>query len=81
VNQKREGCDNAGKEKTMAVKKAKRSVAKRSSKAVSKKAVKKGDVYKCSVCGLSVVVDEICGCVDTCDIICCEKEMKPKRRA
>jgi len=65
----------------MAVKKAKRSVAKRSSKAVSKKAVKKGDVYKCGVCGLSVVVDEICGCVDTCDIICCEKEMKPKRRA
>jgi hypothetical protein len=65
----------------MAVKKARKGVVKRSSKAVSKKAVKKGDAYKCSVCGLSVVVDEICGCVDTCDIICCEKEMKRKRKA
>lgn len=46
-----------------------------------KKSVKKGNVYKCSVCGLAVKVDEVCGCIDTCDIICCEKPMKPKRRA
>ena len=49
-------------------------------KKVSKKGVKKGDVYKCSVCGLAVRVDETCGCVDMCDIICCEKQMKPKQR-
>ncbi len=45
------------------------------------KGVKKGQGYQCSVCGLSVVVDEVCGCIDTCDIICCEKPMKPKRKA
>jgi hypothetical protein len=46
-----------------------------------KKVVKKGDVYKCGICGLAVRVDEVCGCVDTCDIICCEKQMNPKKRA
>ena len=56
-------------------------VKKKVMKRVTKKAVKKGDVYKCSVCGLAVTVDEVCGCVDTCDIICCEKPMKPKKRA
>jgi hypothetical protein len=48
---------------------------------VTKKVVKKGDVYKCSVCGLAVAVDEVCGCVDSCDIICCEKQMEPKKQA
>jgi hypothetical protein len=41
---------------------------------------KAGDVYACEVCGLAVTVDEVCGCVDACDIICCETPMK-KRRA
>jgi len=41
----------------------------------SKKAVKKGEVYQCGVCGLAVTVDEVCGCVDACDIICCETQM------
>ena len=50
-------------------------------KKAAKKGVKKGDVYKCGVCGLAVTVDEVCGCVDYCDIICCEKPMKPKKRA
>ncbi len=63
-------------EKKKAVKKAVKKVAK-----ASKKGIKRGDAYKCSVCGLAVTVDEICGCVDTCDIICCEKEMKRKRKA
>jgi len=54
---------------------------KRGSKAVGKRDVKKGDVYKCGVCGLAVRVDEVCGCVDMCDIICCEKQMKPAKRA
>jgi len=42
---------------------------KRAVKKVTKKGVKKGDVYQCSVCGLAVTVDEVCGCVDACDII------------
>ena len=54
---------------------------KKVAKKVAKKGVGKGDVYQCSVCGLAVTVDEVCGCVDTCDIICCEKPMKPKKRA
>jgi len=32
--------------------------------------------YSCEVCGLVVSVDEVCGCVDTCDIICCGQQMK-----
>jgi hypothetical protein len=55
-------------------------VQKKAVKKVAKKVVKKGDVYKCGVCGLAVTVDEVCGCADTCDIICCEKEMKPKKK-
>jgi len=61
----------------MAVKKA----AKKPVKKAAKKAVKKGEKYSCSVCGLAVTVDEVCGCVDACDIICCERQMKPKRKA
>jgi hypothetical protein len=60
---------------------AQKKVTKKRSKAVVKKGVKKGDVYKCNVCGLAVRVDEICGCVDMCDIVCCEKPMKPRKRA
>ena len=63
-----------------AVKKAVKAVSKKTVKRRMKKAVKKGDVYKCGVCGIAVSVDEICGCVDTCDIICCEKPMKLKKR-
>jgi hypothetical protein len=60
---------------------AQKKATKKGSKAVAKKGVKKGDVYKCGVCGLAVRVDEVCGCVDMCDIICCEKPMKAKKRA
>ena len=60
---------------------AQKRVTKKGSKAVAKKGVKKGDVYKCSVCGLAVRVDEVCGCVDMCDIICCETPMKAKKKA
>jgi hypothetical protein len=38
-----------------------------------------GSRYKCDVCGLSVMVDEVCGCVDFCDIICCGEQMKPAK--
>jgi len=47
----------------------------------SKKSVKKGEQYRCTVCGLAITVDEICGCIDTCDIVCCEMPMKPKKKA
>jgi rubrerythrin len=56
-------------------------VKKRAAKRATKKSVKKGDVYKCSVCGLAIKVDEVCGCVDTCDIICCEKPMRVQKCA
>jgi len=48
-------------------------------KKTSEKKVVKGDTYECEVCGLSVVVDESCGCVDACDIICCSQPMKEKK--
>ena len=60
----------------MAVKKA-------AVKRAPKKKVAKGDTYTCGVCGLAVVVDTVCGCVDTCDIICCSEPMqsqKPTKR-
>jgi hypothetical protein len=70
----------------MAVKKAakkapaKKAVVKRAGcKTASRGNVKAGDQYKCSVCGLVVSVDETCGCVQKCDIICCESQMKKKR--
>lgn len=53
----------------------------KTAKKVGKKSVKKGDAYQCSVCGLAITVDENCGCVDTCDIICCGTEMKPKKKS
>ena len=71
----------------MAVKKAakkapakKKAVAKRAACCSTSRAkVKAGDQYKCSVCGLVVSVDETCGCVETCDIMCCDTQMKKKR--
>lgn len=42
-----------------------------SKKTTTKKRVTEGDYYVCGVCGLAVTVDEACGCVDFCDIICC----------
>lgn len=39
------------------------------------KQVKPGDKLTCSVCGLMITIDEACGCVDMCDIICCGKQM------
>lgn len=64
----------------MAVKKTAKKTARKIAK-VSKKAIKKGDRFGCRVCGMVVSVDETCGCVDTCDIICCDEPMKAKRRA
>lgn len=52
-------------------------LAKKPQRSVSK--VKKGSSYNCEVCGLVVIVDELCGCVETCDIICCGEPMKPRK--
>ncbi|MGB7055479.1 MAG: hypothetical protein WBE28_09190 [bacterium] len=51
-------------------------------KAKSKKkaGIKKGDKYRCGVCGLVIKVDDACGCVNMCDIVCCDKPMKKKRK-
>jgi len=38
----------------------------------------KGDYLVCDVCGFAVVVDEICGCVETHEILCCSEPMKKK---
>jgi hypothetical protein len=46
----------------------------------SGKKAKKGQKYVCHLCGLTVTVDNECGCVDACDIVCCGKEMSPKRK-
>ena len=48
-------------------------------KAPAKKAVSKGQSYECEVCGLAVTVDENCGCIETCDILCCGQPMKEKK--
>ncbi len=54
---------------------AKKPVKKTAKKAVKGK-IKKGDKYACDVCGIAVSVDDVCGCVDTCDIVCCGEQMK-----
>ena len=43
------------------------------------KELKSGSHYECGVCGLAVTVDEVCGCVDFCDIICSGQQMKPTK--
>jgi hypothetical protein len=35
---------------------------------------KQGDSLSCSVCGLVVTVDEICGCAETL-VVCCDEPM------
>ena len=40
---------------------------------------KKGTRYTCEVCGLIITVNNVCGCGEKCDIICCGEEMKRKK--
>ncbi len=67
----------------MAVKKAtkKKAIVKKApaKKAATRRNPKTGDTYACEVCGLAVVVDEDCGCMEAHDIICCSEPMKKKR--
>jgi len=60
----------------MAVKKAAKKTVK---KAATKGKGKKGESLVCGVCGLSVTVDEVCGCEEAHPIICCMEPMKKKR--
>ena len=41
-----------------------------------KKEMKVGANYECSVCGLEVSVEKVCGCADACDIMCCGEPME-----
>ena len=69
----------ATKKKVSTSKVAKISKPKKAVKKVSlkkQKELKSGSHYKCGVCGLAVTVDEVCGCADFCDIICCGEQMK-----
>ncbi len=58
---------------------AKKAPVKAATKAAAKPKVARGDSYACEVCGLIVTVDEACGCVETCDIVCCGEPMKAKK--
>jgi hypothetical protein len=48
-------------------------------KTTRKNKIQAGSGYECRVCGLVVSVVDECGCVETCDLICCEEPMKPKK--
>jgi hypothetical protein len=63
-----------------AKKKTAKKTTKKPAKRISKKGIKKGEKYSCSVCGVAVRIDEVCGCIDTCDIICCGRQMKTKKK-
>jgi hypothetical protein len=59
----------------MAVKKSatvKKAPAKKSSAA-------RGDKLMCGVCGLSLIIDEECGCMEAHEILCCGEPMKQKK--
>jgi hypothetical protein len=58
---------------------SKKTATKSAVKAKTTAKVSKGDSYVCEVCGLAVTVDEMCGCVDACDIICCNEPMKARK--
>ncbi|MCG2720528.1 MAG: hypothetical protein L6290_00720 [Thermodesulfovibrionales bacterium] len=60
---------------------AKKATAKKAVKPSAKKkqGLKKGTKFSCEVCGLIISVDEVCGCVETCDILCCSEQMTKKK--
>lgn len=61
-------------------KKATKPVKKGVKKTAGKKTTaKKGSKYACTVCGMAITVDTECGCVESCDIICCGEQMKQKK--
>ena len=58
----------------------KKTEAKKKSAAGKTKKAMKGDKYACDVCGLVVSVDTVCGCIDTCNILCCNEPMRHQKR-
>ena len=66
-----------GAPKRKATKKKTKTAAKKGGK--KKSSIEKGSRYVCETCGLVVRVDEVCGCVDVCDIICCGEQMSPTK--
>ncbi|MEI6530914.1 MAG: hypothetical protein WCN99_05430, partial [bacterium] len=48
-------------------------------KSPAKKGVAKGSKYTCKAYGLVIVVDQVCGCSDVCDLVCCEQVMVPAK--
>ena len=68
----------AAPKKTTAAKKVTTAAKKPVKKAVpkKKKEMKVGSCYECSVCGLEVSVENVCGCADACDLICCGEPME-----
>ncbi|UCD34804.1 MAG: hypothetical protein JSU90_11030, partial [Nitrospiraceae bacterium] len=79
---KKAAAKTAAKKKTTGKKKitAKKKTSAPAKRKASAARVKKGDRYQCSVCGIAVRIDETCGCVDMCDIICCDTQMRPKKK-
>jgi rubrerythrin len=57
----------------MPAKKAHKSSKKGAAK--SKKKLGNGSKLVCNECGLILTVDEMCGCDDYCDVICCGEQM------
>ncbi len=47
-------------------------------RAPARKRATKGDVLECEVCGFSVTVDEVCGCAEVHEILCCGEPMKAR---
>jgi hypothetical protein len=48
-------------------------------KATAKKVSRNGQSLVCGVCGLSVTIDEDCGCIETHEILCCGEPMKERK--
>jgi hypothetical protein len=64
----------------MATAAKKKKPAAKTKKKTTGSAMKKGSKLQCRVCGMSITVDEVCGCIEAHDIMCCGTEMKPKKK-
>jgi hypothetical protein len=42
---------------------------------------KNREKYECEDCGLVVLVENPCGCDETCELVCCGEPMKPVKAA
>ncbi len=52
--------------------------AKKKTKKTVKSNKQKKKMY-CEKCGLIVTIDNVCGCVEECDLICCGQQLKEKK--